>query len=77
MMALRLTEAGLIEKAPHRREPFDSWREGNLIGTPEQVSEKIQAYVDLGCTGFVPWCSDYPETTTLQLLGEKVIPNFR
>lgn len=58
-------------------EPFESWREGNLVGTPEQVAEKVQAYVDLGCTGFVPWCSDYPSTETLQLFAEKVIPSFR
>jgi F420-dependent oxidoreductase-like protein len=57
-------------------EPFESWREGNLVGTPDQVSEKIQAYVDLGCTGFVPWCSDYPETESMRLLAEKVAPNF-
>ena len=58
-------------------EPVDSWAEGNLVGTPEQVAEKIQAYVDLGCTGFYPWCSDYPDTTTLRLFAEKVIPSFR
>lgn len=58
-------------------EPLESWKAGNLVGTPEQVAEKIQAYVDLGCTGFVPWCSDYPETTTLQLFAEKVMPEFR
>jgi F420-dependent oxidoreductase-like protein len=58
-------------------EPFESWQAGNLVGTPEQVAEKIRAYVDIGCTGFVPWCSDYPETETLRLLGEKVIPQFR
>jgi alkanesulfonate monooxygenase SsuD/methylene tetrahydromethanopterin reductase-like flavin-dependent oxidoreductase (luciferase family) len=33
-------------------EPFESWRDGNLVGTPEQVAEKLQAYIDLGCTGF-------------------------
>jgi F420-dependent oxidoreductase-like protein len=59
------------------REPFDNWRAGNLVGTPAQVAEKIRAYVDLGCHGFVPWCSDYPDTETLRLLGEKVIPEFR
>jgi F420-dependent oxidoreductase-like protein len=59
------------------REPFDSWREGNLVGTPEQVAEKIQAYIDLGAGGFVPWCSDYPDTETLRLFAEKVIPEFR
>jgi F420-dependent oxidoreductase-like protein len=58
-------------------EPLESWREGNLVGTPDQVAEKIQTYIDLGCTGFVPWCSDYPDTESMRLLAEKVAPNFR
>ncbi len=58
-------------------EAFDSWRAGNLVGTPEQVAEKVQAYVDLGCTGFYPWCSDYPETESMRLLAEQVIPEVR
>jgi alkanesulfonate monooxygenase SsuD/methylene tetrahydromethanopterin reductase-like flavin-dependent oxidoreductase (luciferase family) len=51
-------------------EPVDSWRAGNLVGTPEQVAEKIQAYRALGCTGFYPWCSDYPGTETLRLFAQ-------
>ncbi len=58
-------------------EPLDSWRQGNLVGTPEQVAEKVQTYLDLGCTGFVPWCADYPDTESLRLFAEKVMPNFR
>jgi F420-dependent oxidoreductase-like protein len=58
-------------------EPLESWKAGNLVGTPEQVAEKIQAYVDLGCTGFVPWCADYPDTQSLQLFAEQVMPAFR
>ena len=58
-------------------EPFDSWRDGNLVGTPEQVAEKVLAYVELGCTGFYPWCSDYPDTTSLRLFAEKVMPEVR
>ncbi len=58
-------------------EPVDSWSAGNLVGTPEQVADKIRTYLDLGCTGFYPWCSDYPDTTTLRLFAEKVIPEFR
>ena len=58
-------------------EPAESWRAGNLVGTPEQVCEKIQTYLELGCGGFLPWCSDYPDTETLELLGEKVVPEFR
>ncbi len=58
-------------------EPYDSWVAGNLVGTPEQVCEKIRAYVDLGCNYFVPWCSDYPDDTTLRLFAEQVMPEFR
>jgi len=58
-------------------EPVDAWRAGNLVGTPEQVCEKIQTYLDLGCSGFIPWCSDYPDTETLELLATAVMPNFR
>ena len=58
-------------------EPFESWSAGNLVGTPEQVAEKIRTYMDLGVTSFMPWCSDYPEDTTLRLFAEQVIPQFR
>ncbi|KAA0234426.1 MAG: Alkanesulfonate monooxygenase [Acidimicrobiales bacterium] len=58
-------------------EPVESWREGNLVGTPEEVCEKIQVYAELGCEGFVPWCADYPDTTTLRLFAEQVIAEFR
>lgn len=58
-------------------EGFDSWRAGNLVGTPEQVAEKIQTYLDLGCRGFVPWCADYPDEETLRLFAGKVMPAFR
>jgi F420-dependent oxidoreductase-like protein len=51
-------------------EPAESWRAGNLVGTPEQVAEKIRSYVDLGCTGFYPWCSDYPDTETVRLFAQ-------
>ncbi|MEO7430403.1 MAG: LLM class flavin-dependent oxidoreductase, partial [Acidimicrobiales bacterium] len=58
-------------------EPFESWSAGNLVGTPEQVTARIQQYIDLGCTGFYPWCSDYPETETVRLFAEQVAPALR
>ena len=58
-------------------EPVESWTEGNLVGTPEQVVEKIQQYIDLGCTGFYPWCADYPDTETVRLFAEQVVPALR
>lgn len=57
-------------------QPADEWRANNLVGTPEQVVDKMRAYVDLGCSGFVPWCADYPDTATLELLAE-IMPEVR
>ena len=75
---LRETEAEVgTESRSFWGEPFESWSAGNLVGTPEQVCEKVQAYVDAGCGGFVPWCSDYPDTETLELLATRVVPQFR
>ena len=58
-------------------EAFESWRDNNLVGTPDQVADKIGQYVALGCSGFIPWCSDYPETESMELFATKVIPQFR
>jgi F420-dependent oxidoreductase-like protein len=76
---VRETEQEIIDAGSRSfwGEPFESWRAGNLVGTPEQVAEKVQSYIDLGCTGFVPWCSDYPEAASLRLFAENVIPSFR
>ncbi len=57
-------------------EPAESWRAGNLVGTPEQVADKIRAYVELGCRGIIPWCADYPGTETLELFARDVMPAF-
>jgi F420-dependent oxidoreductase-like protein len=58
-------------------EPVESWTAGNLVGTPEQVAEKVAQYMALGCGGFVPWCSDYPDTESMELFATQVMPNFR
>jgi alkanesulfonate monooxygenase SsuD/methylene tetrahydromethanopterin reductase-like flavin-dependent oxidoreductase (luciferase family) len=76
---IRETEAEVAEAGSRSvwGEPVDSWTAGNLVGTPEQVAEKVQTYVDLGCTGFIPWCNDFPADTTLRLFAEQVMPEFR
>ena len=58
-------------------EPFDSWQAGNLVGTPEQVIEKIHAYQEMGVSSIIAWNRDYPSTDTLTLVGEQVISAFR
>jgi F420-dependent oxidoreductase-like protein len=58
-------------------EPFDSWQAGNLVGTPQQVIDKIGAYREMGVSSIIAWNRDYPSTDTLTLVGEQVIPAFR
>lgn len=58
-------------------QPVDEWRAGNLVGTVEQVAEKIEQYAALGCRGIIPWCADYPDTESMELLATEVIPHLR
>jgi F420-dependent oxidoreductase-like protein len=76
-LVCRETEAELAEFNSMWGEPRDKWVAGNLVGTPEQLTEKIARYVELGCSYFVPWCRDYPDTTSLALFADQVIPEFR
>ena len=56
------------------------WRAGRPATSsarPSRWPRRSSTYVDLGCTGFYPWCSDYPDTETMRLFAEQVIPHFR
>lgn len=76
---IRETEKEIVEAGSRSLwgDPAEVWRSKALVGTPEQVAEKVQRYIDAGCTGFIPWCADYPSTESLELFATKVIPNFR
>lgn len=64
---IRETEAELRQAGTKSLtgQPVDEWAAGHFVGTPEQVAERMQAYIEAGCRGFVPWCGDYPDTETL------------
>ncbi|MDQ3944147.1 MAG: TIGR03560 family F420-dependent LLM class oxidoreductase [Actinomycetota bacterium] len=76
-LIVRESEAEVAEFSSMWGEPRESWVGGNLVGTPEQVCEKVARYVELGCSYFVPWCRDYPDMQSLSLFAEKVMPEFR
>jgi F420-dependent oxidoreductase-like protein len=75
---IRSTEKELAERTKGGLwgDSVENWRDNNLVGTPEQVAEKVATYVGLGCSGFIPWCADYPDTETMELLAAKVMPEF-
>lgn len=46
----------------------------DFIGTPQQVIEQMQAYVNLGVDYFMLDCADFPELTTATMLVNVVLP---
>jgi len=48
----------------------------NFVGTTEQVTEKVQAFVDAGCREFVLWFRDYPSSESLERFAAEVVPKI-
>jgi F420-dependent oxidoreductase-like protein len=53
----------------------DTYARDNLVGTAEQVTEKVQAFVDAGCREFVLWFRDYPASDSLEAFASAVRPH--
>ena len=47
-----------------------------FVGTPEQVIEQIQSFIDLGVAAFMVDCGGFPALTTLEMLINEVLPAF-
>jgi alkanesulfonate monooxygenase SsuD/methylene tetrahydromethanopterin reductase-like flavin-dependent oxidoreductase (luciferase family) len=45
------------------------------VGTVEQVTEKVQAYVDAGCAEFVLWFRDFPSGESMERFTAQVVPD--
>jgi F420-dependent oxidoreductase-like protein len=52
----------------------DDYVRDNFVGTVEDVTEKVQAYVDAGAREFVLWMRDYPSTDSLEGMRRDVAP---
>ena len=75
---IRDTEKELREFqiASGRGDNFEAWQASNFVGTPEQVADRVQQFIEIGSTGFIPWCVDYPDTHTLDAFA-KIMRNYR
>lgn len=49
----------------------------NFVGTPTQVTEQMQAYVDLGVSHFMIDFTDFPDSAGARLFADEVIPALR
>ncbi len=48
-----------------------------FIGTPCEVTRRVQEYVDLGVTLFMLWFMDFPSRAGTCRFAEEIILNFR
>ena len=48
-----------------------------VIGTPDQVAQRLSEYADLGAGHFMLWFMDYPDLGGLRLFAREVMPGFR
>jgi alkanesulfonate monooxygenase SsuD/methylene tetrahydromethanopterin reductase-like flavin-dependent oxidoreductase (luciferase family) len=55
----------------------ESLRRTTLIGTPGEVRQQLQAYVDEGPDHFLLWFLDAPVEDGMRLFADQVAPAFR
>ena len=48
-----------------------------MIGTPDMIIEKIQAFIDKGVSHFMLWFMDYPSREGIDLFADCVMPKFK
>jgi alkanesulfonate monooxygenase SsuD/methylene tetrahydromethanopterin reductase-like flavin-dependent oxidoreductase (luciferase family) len=64
-------EAGALTEGRISGESEDDF---GFVGTPQQLVEQIQAFVDLGVGRFMFSCGGFPRLTTLEMLVHEVLP---
>jgi alkanesulfonate monooxygenase SsuD/methylene tetrahydromethanopterin reductase-like flavin-dependent oxidoreductase (luciferase family) len=60
--------AGELYSANNLEEDF------GFVGTPRQIIEQMQPFIDLGVSSFLLDCGGFPNLTTLKLLINEVLP---
>jgi alkanesulfonate monooxygenase SsuD/methylene tetrahydromethanopterin reductase-like flavin-dependent oxidoreductase (luciferase family) len=61
------------------RSPNPQWKTPSahpFVGTPGQIIEKLKPYIDLGVTSFLIKNERFPDTTSLRLLVEEILPRL-
>ncbi|MGZ4756296.1 MAG: TIGR03560 family F420-dependent LLM class oxidoreductase [Acidimicrobiia bacterium] len=59
------------------RTPHEDYVRDNLVGTPDQVAEHVQGFVDAGCREFVLWFRDFPSSESLERFAAEVVPQIQ
>lgn len=65
------------ESEAHRISEASPYSSNPIYGTPEQVAEQLQPYVELGVSYFIVRVLDFPQTEGIELFAHEVIPLMR
>ena len=60
-----------------RKMSFSDFKNNNIVGTPQQCVEKIQRYVDLGMTYFIPHFPFAEDLKAIRIFMDEVVPAFK
>jgi F420-dependent oxidoreductase-like protein len=60
-----------------RGTPHEDYVRDNFVGTPDQIAEQVQGYVDAGCSEFVLWFRDFPTSESLERFIAEVVPQLQ
>ncbi|HYP39250.1 MAG TPA: LLM class flavin-dependent oxidoreductase [Chloroflexia bacterium] len=74
------TEQGVKELAAGRLqlgEDFGYQLGEDLVGTPQQLIEQMQPFIELGVDYFMLDCGGFPQLTTVEMLITEVLPTLR
>ena len=75
-------DAEAAERAGDSARALAVWRQALALlpagsGQHTRITEKVQAFVDAGCSEFVLWFRDYPESASLEAMINDVAPKIR
>jgi len=74
------TAAGVTDLAAERLQlgPGFGYQVGeDFVGTPAQIIEQMQPFVELGVDYFMLDCGGFPRLTTVEMLAQEVLPAFQ
>lgn len=54
-----------------------SYEDRTLVGTPDEIVDRVRQYQNLGVRHFMLWFLDFPSTGGIELFAEKVLPGIR
>lgn len=67
----------MIEKFAWKEISTREYIKRNIIGTPQQVSEKIKQYTNVGVSYFTLYFPDMKEIKPLSIFAHEVMPSFK